>query len=90
MAETVRGGGDPGSPECLERYLALRRSDHRRVGNATALLARIFLPESRPLRLLRGAALVGLDLATPLKREFARHAMGLGLPASRLVRGMAP
>jgi len=90
MAETVRGGGDPGSPECFERYLALRRSDHRRVGNATDLLARIFLPESRPMRLLRGAALVGLDLATPLKREFARHAMGLGLPASRLVRGMAP
>ena len=90
LADTVRGGGDPGSTKCFERYLALRRCDQRKVGFATDLLARIFLPEFRPMALLRGAALVGLDLAAPAKREFARHAMGLGLPASRLVRGISP
>ena len=90
LAEALRRGEDPGSPQCFERYRARRRCDQRKVGLATDLLARVFLPQLPPLALLRGAALVGLDLATPAKREFARHAMGLGLPASRLVRGLSP
>lgn len=90
FADALRRGEDPGSPRCFERYRARRRCDQRKVGLATDLLARVFLPRLPPLALLRGAALVGLDLATPVKREFARHAMGLGLPASRLVRGLSP
>ena len=57
---------------------------------ATDLLARVFLSDHQPLALLRGAALVGLDVASPAKRAFARCAMGLGFPASRMVRGLAP
>ena len=90
LADAVRHGEDPGSPRCFERYRARRHCDQRKVGIATDLLARGFLPRLGPLALLRGAALVGLDLATPAKRELARHAMGLGLPASRLVRGLSP
>ena len=90
FADSTRSGLDPGAPECLARYRALRRRDQDRVSLATDLLARVFLSERPPLALLRGAALVGLDLVSPAKRAFARYAMGLGFPASRMVRGLAP
>ena len=90
FADLARKGLQAGAPESLARYHALRSRDHDRVNLATDLLARVFLSERRPLALLRGAALVGLDLASPAKRAFARYAMGLGLPASRMVRGLAP
>ena len=90
FADSMRSGLDPGAPECLARYRALRRRDQNRVSLATDLLARVFLSERQPLAWLRGAALVGLDLVSPAKRAFARHAMGLGFPASRMVRGLAP
>ena len=90
FADSMRSGLDPGAPEFLARYRALRRRDQNRVSLATDLLARVFLSERQPLALLRGAALVGLDLVSPAKRAFARHAMGLGFPASRMVRGLAP
>ena len=89
FVEAERAGEDPGAPRCFERYRARRRSDHARIGRATDLLARVFLPRTRCLAALRGAALVGLDLAAPVKRGFARHAMGLGVPQSRLVRGLS-
>ena len=90
LADSMRRGLDPGAPRCLARYRALRRRDQDRVSIATDLLARVFLSERQPLALLRGAALVGLDLVSPAKRAFARYAMGLGFPASRMVRGLAP
>ena len=90
FAGAVRSGADPGAPECLARYHSLRRRDQGTVSLATDLLARGFRSEFAPLSLLRGAALVGLDLVTPARREFARHAMGLGFPASRLARARAP
>ena len=90
LADATRSGLDPGSPECLECYRAHRRRDHLEVGLATDLLARVFLPSFGPLAFLRGAALAGLDILDPVKRRFARRAMGLGRPVSRLVRGLAP
>ena len=90
FADTLRGGGDPGSPACAERYRRHRRHDQDRVSRATDLLARAFLPRLGPVAGLRGAALVALDLAGPVKREFTRHAMGLGRPVSRMARGLAP
>lgn len=88
LADTLRAGADPGGPECFERFAARRQRDRDRLCRSTDLLARVFLPELRPLAALRGAALVGLDLLTPVKRALARHAMGLGLPQSRLLRGL--
>ncbi len=90
IAGALRTGVDPGSETCSERYRARRRRDQRTVGLATDLLARGFLPELGPLALLRAGALVALDLAPPAKRALARHAMGLGLPQCRLVRGIPP
>ena len=90
LAGAMRSAKDPGAPECLARYRALRRRDHDRVSLATDLLARVFLSERQPLAMLRGAALVGLDVVNPAKRAFARNAMGFGFPTSRLVRGLAP
>lgn len=88
LADALRAGADPGGPECFERFEARRRRDRDRLCRSTDLLARVFLPQLRPLAALRGAALVGLDLLTPAKRGFARHAMGLALPQGRLVRGL--
>ena len=90
FTDSMRSGVSPGAPEYVSRYRALRRPDHERVSLATDLLARVFLSDLRPLALLRGAALVALDVVSPAKRSFARYAMGLGVPSSRMVRGLAP
>jgi len=42
-----------------------------------------------PLALLRSAGLIALDLTPPVKRRFARHAMGLEGRQPRLMRGLA-
>ena len=88
LADALRAGADPGGPSCFERFEARRRRDRERLRRGTDLLAQAFLPQCRPLAALRGAALVGLDLTTPVKRRFARRAMGLALPQGRLVRGL--
>ena len=77
-ADEVAPGTDPGARERLEAFAAERRGDQRRVVAATDLLARTFRGQSRALAGLRALGLVGLDTVSPLRRRFARAAMGQG------------
>ena len=74
----VLTGGDPGGQARLDAFAAERRADQRRVVAATDLLARTFRGESAVLGGLRALGLLGLDTVSPLRRRFARAAMGQG------------
>jgi 2-octaprenyl-6-methoxyphenol hydroxylase len=84
----VRAGGDPGDPAPLSAYARWRRDDQRRVGRATDALVRLFSNRFAPLVVARGLGLLAFDLLPPIKRHFARHAMGLAGRQSRLARGL--
>lgn len=84
----VRAGGDPGDPALLSAYARWRRDDQRRVGRATDALVRLFSNRFAPLVVARGLGLLAFDLLPPVKRHFARHAMGLTGRQSRLARGL--
>ena len=66
-----------------------RRADHRRASRATDMLVRLFSNAYPPLVLLRNWGLLAFDVLPPLKRSFARHAMGLSGRQSRLARGLS-
>lgn len=70
------GVDDPGETRRLESFAASRRADQRRVIALTDALARGFRGENAALSHLRALALVGLDTVSPLRRRFARAAMG--------------
>ena len=77
----VRGGDgavDPGAPALLEAFAASRRADQRRVVALTDTLARTFRGHNAALSHLRALGLIGLDTVAPLRRRFARAAMGTG------------
>jgi 2-octaprenyl-6-methoxyphenol hydroxylase len=88
LAELLAEGGDPGTPALLARYADWRAPDRDAVVRFTNSLVRGFGLPLGPLRRVRGQALVLFDLLRPLKREFARHTMGLAGRQPRLVRGL--
>jgi len=92
LAETIadawRRGEDPGARVLLDRYAARRRPDQAATGLMTDLLVHTFSNRFVPLVLARTAGLLALDLGAPLKRAFARQAMGLAGAQSRLARGL--
>jgi 2-octaprenyl-6-methoxyphenol hydroxylase len=57
---------------------------------ATDLLNRLFSNDIKPLRLIRDVGLAAVNRAPPLRRFFARHAMGLVGDLPRLIRGERP
>jgi len=68
---------DPGDAQNLASFAAGRRADQRRVVGLTDALARGFRGENAVLSHLRALALIGLDGVPPLRRRFARAAMGM-------------
>lgn len=93
LAEEVvtahRRGGDPGDADLLKRYSDWRRGDQQRTLGVTDGLVRLFGNPLAPVRLGRGLGLMALDMLPGVKRELARHAMGLGGRQPRLVRGQS-
>ena len=67
----------PGHAALLARYERDRRGDRRRTAAATDALARAFRGRAALPGRLRAAGLVGLDLAGPARRAFARASAGL-------------
>jgi 2-octaprenyl-6-methoxyphenol hydroxylase len=89
IAESVRLGLDPGSPDVLARYERWRRFDTMATGFTMDVLNRLFSNRSDALRLLRDVGLGLVDRAKPLKQFFAAEAAGLTGDVPRLLRGEA-
>ncbi|MDT8294043.1 UbiH/UbiF/VisC/COQ6 family ubiquinone biosynthesis hydroxylase [Roseomonas mucosa] len=86
--EAHHAGQDPGSVEVLARYQAARRPDALLMLGATHALERLFGNDLPPLRLARRLGIAAVDRLPPLKRFFARRAMGFsGGPLSGLLEG---
>jgi 2-octaprenyl-6-methoxyphenol hydroxylase len=88
LAATAAAATDPGSPRVLDQYREWRGRDQQVTATLTDTLARLFTVPWIPMRLARNAALVGLDLLSPARRQLARHFMGQVGRMPRLARGL--
>ncbi len=79
---------DIGDLAVLQTYADWRRRDHIQTAMATDSLVRIFSNSFLPLTALRNLGLLVVDLVPPLKKVFARHAMGFVGKLPRLGRGL--
>ena len=82
------GNKDIGQLSTLEIYEDWRRRDHIQTAMATDSLVRIFSNNFLPLAALRNLGLLVVDMVPPLKKVFARHAMGFVGKLPRLGRGL--
>ena len=80
LAQHVGGAADPGAPEVLAAYANGRQADRRGAIGFTDLLIDGFAPDFAPLRHVRGAALLALDLL-PVLRSFVAKRMIYGARA---------
>ena len=87
LIDAKRLGLDIGADDTLERYAQWRRADNLTMVAATDLLNRLFSNDMSPLRLIRDIGLAAVHRAPPLRRFFARHAMGLVGDLPKLIRG---
>jgi len=72
------------------QFMRDRRNDRRRTQHLTDSLVKGFGSALGPVRWARASGLLVLSGAPVLQRQFARIAMGLSTPQSRLVRGIKP
>jgi len=75
LSEALLRADDPGEHSGLQRYLRERRADRRGTVGFTDTLVRVFSNDFAPLRHLRGAGLLALDLAPPLRHFVAKRMM---------------
>lgn len=87
LAEAKSLGLDLGAPDVLERYGRWRRFDNGLMLAMTDSLVRLFSNDLAPLRLARGFGLSAVNRLAPLRRLFARHAMGVVGNLPSLMRG---
>lgn len=76
LGEASTAGTDPAS--MLARYAAERRADHVMARLLTGALLRVYGSRAPPLPALGAAGLFALDRLGPVKRGFAKIAMGSG------------
>lgn len=75
LADTLTDACDPGDAVLLARYAARRRLDRATTVGFTDGLVRLFSNDLSPLRHLRGAGLLALDLFPPARSFLARRMM---------------
>ena len=80
LAQQVGAAADPGAPDVLAAYARGRRTDRRGAIGFTDLLIDGFASDFAPLRHLRGAGLLALDLL-PALRDFVAKRMIYGARA---------
>ena len=73
----LHSGRDPGLIQTLRPYERARRSQNLPVVQAIVGLHRLFTAGAAPLRALRGAGLLAVDRAAPIKRLLTTAACGL-------------
>ena len=88
ITDASRENKDIGSLATLQTYADWRKRDHIQTAMATDGLVRIFSNNFLPLAALRNLGLLVVDLVPPLKKVFARHAMGFVGKLPRLGRGL--
>ena len=88
LSDAAADGGDIGSLEVLRSYAQWRRQDHLKMIAFTDGLARVFANPLAPLRALRNAGMLAVDLLPTLKHVLTRHTMGLAGKLPRLARGL--
>lgn len=88
IIDASRENKDIGSLTTLQTYADWRKRDHIQTAMATDGLVRIFSNDFLPLAALRNLGLLVVDLVPPLKKVFARHAMGFVGKLPRLGRGL--
>lgn len=79
VSKAVSMGQDPGSDALLRAYAKRRWPDIAAMLAATDGLNRLFMSNLPPVALGRRLGIAAVDRIPPLKRQFQRHAMGLGL-----------
>lgn len=77
VLEAVAAGQDPGGAALLARYQAARRPAAMAMLGATHALEKLFGNRFPPVRAARRLGIAAVDRIGPLKRAFARQAMGL-------------
>ena len=82
------GNMDIGLLTTLHTYADWRKRDHIQTAMATDSLVRVFSNNILPLAALRNLGLLVVDVVPPLKKVFARHAMGFVGKLPRLGRGL--
>ncbi|MDB5373603.1 MAG: ubiquinone biosynthesis protein UbiH [Belnapia sp.] len=87
MIAAWNAGSDPGSPAVLTRYQARRRPDTLLMLSGMHALERLFGNDLAPVRIARRLGIAAVDRIPPLKRAFARQAMGLGAGVTGLLAG---
>lgn len=87
VVDARRLGLDIGSLSMLRRYQRWRKSDTIAMAAVTDVLNRLFSNTLPPVRLGRDAGLGIVNRIGPLKRFFARQAMGMAGRLPRIVRG---
>lgn len=88
IADACHGGEDIGGADLLHRYADWRRRDQRKLVRFTDGLVRLFGSTKMPVRWLRDIGMIGFDFIPGVRREFARHTMGLAGRLPRLSRGV--
>ncbi|MBP8924827.1 MAG: FAD-dependent monooxygenase [Pseudomonadales bacterium] len=78
LARALRRGAAPGDMSALARYQRRRRGDNALMLRAMQGFRRLYGADRLDLRLLRNIGMSAVDRSGPLKRQFMRHAMGLG------------
>jgi 2-octaprenyl-6-methoxyphenol hydroxylase len=84
IAEARQQGASPGELTFLQRYQRRQRADQERTIEFSHQLPGLFMHSDPVLGVAREIGLAGLDVLTPLKREFVRYAAGvagMGEPA---------
>lgn len=88
LGDAVDAGKDIGDLEVLRRYANWRRQDHLKMIAFTDGLARVFANPWSPVRAVRNAGMLAVDLLPPIKHMLVRHTMGLAGKLPRLARGL--
>ena len=88
IIDASREQKDIGTLENLTQYADWRKRDHIQTAMATDGLVKLFSNNILPIAALRNLGLLVVDLVPPLKKVFARHAMGFVGKLPRLGRGL--
>ena len=78
-------GDSLGQWSVVQTYYQQQQLDQRNTVMGSDVLPRLFGQKNAALRLSRDAGLIGLTLSPTARKLFARQAMGLGQPSSRIL-----